>query len=143
MVVTRRYEDVEAIRELAIRYAHYVDDGRASELGDVFSEDAVWDASSSGFGVHEGRDAIIKLTQRGAVGLASSSHYVVNHLVERLDGDEAEGTLYTFGERRMDDGKVYAFNSIVRDRYVRTDEGWRIRSRVMRPVAAPSGGSGQ
>jgi hypothetical protein len=134
--VTTRGDDVEALRALAIRYAHYVDQHRTGELGEVFADDAVWDATATGFGRHVGLDAILSLMGRAEGHVAASSHCVVNHLVDRIDGDEAQGALYMFGESRLQDGTVRSFTSLVLDRYVRTEHGWRIRERVMTPLLA-------
>jgi hypothetical protein len=51
--------DVVAIQQLVALYGHAVDAADQSMFPQVFTEDAVFDARASGWGLIEGRSAIV------------------------------------------------------------------------------------
>ena len=84
-------EDIEAIRKLKALYcAACDDDHNPAKLGELFTEDAVWEASSVGRA--EGRTAIQTLL--GGIGqsgtIRNSAHNAINPVIE-VDGDRATG----------------------------------------------------
>jgi SnoaL-like protein len=84
-------EDIEAIRKLKARYCAACDDDHNPEkLGELFTEDAVWEASSMGRA--EGRVAIQTLLgDLGKSGvIRNSAHNVFNPLID-VTGDTARG----------------------------------------------------
>lgn len=84
-------EDIEAIKKLKARYcAACDDDHNPDKLGELFAEDAVWEASSVGRA--EGRAAIQALL--GGIGtsgtIRNSAHNAINPDIE-VSGDRATG----------------------------------------------------
>ena len=84
-------EDIEAIKQLKARYCQACDDDHNPEtLGPLFTQDAVWEASSVGRA--DGREAIQKLL--GDIGrsgtIRNSAHNVMNPVIE-VDGNFATG----------------------------------------------------
>ena len=126
----QRLTDIEAIKQLKYRYCQACDDDHNPEkLGPLFTEDAVWEASSMSRA--EGRGAIQKLLgdlgQSGVI--RNSAHNAINPIIE-VEGDEAHGEwrlimLYT---GIYPSGELH-YSRIVgwyRERYRRTEAGWQI-----------------
>ena len=125
-----RLESVEAIRKLKARYGQACDDDHnPDKLAPLFTEDAVWEAST--MGAAEGRGAIAEML--GAIGtsgtIRNSAHNFMNPIIE-VDGDEATGEwrlimLYT---GRYPDGTLH-FSRIIgwyKEQYRRVDGEWLI-----------------
>ncbi len=123
-------EAIEAIRKLKARYGQACDDDHnPDKLAPLFTEDAVWEASTMGRA--EGRDAIAEML--GALGrsgtIRNSAHNFMNPIIE-VSGDEATGDwrlimLYT---GRYPDGSLH-FSRIIgwyREQYRRVDGCWYI-----------------
>ena len=120
-------DDLEAIRDLARRYAHHVWQNEVEMLAGLFTEDGEMDpgirpairgraALDAGF-----RDMLTT----GSVFLP----FVQQHVVD-LAGDTATGTCY-IDLRAEVDGKSMIGAGWYADRYVRTPDGWRIQSRKL------------
>jgi uncharacterized protein (TIGR02246 family) len=119
--------DRDAIRALLARYCHLLDDGRFDEWGRLFTEDA---ALSVMGGTHAGRDAIVAF-----ISAAQGPDDRGRHLISEPDislepgaGTASVATDYAFIARGA---KGLAVTSAGRyhDELVRTDDGWRFRSR--------------
>ncbi|MEM7003505.1 MAG: nuclear transport factor 2 family protein [Pseudomonadota bacterium] len=125
-------EDIEAIRQLKYRYCQACDDDHNPErLGPLFSEDAVWEASS--MGRYEGRTAI--QAALGALGksgrIRNSAHNAINPIIQ-VEGDLARGEwrlimLYTGVHPN---GELH-FSRIIgwyKETYAKLDGRWHITS---------------
>ena len=125
-------EDIESIRKLKALYcAACDDDHNPDKLGELFTEDATWEAST--MGKAEGRVAI--QTMLGDLGksgiIRNSAHNVFNPVIE-VDGDTATGhwrlvMLYT---GIYPDGTLH-YSRIIgwyRETYARVDERWQFTS---------------
>jgi uncharacterized protein (TIGR02246 family) len=123
----RELSDLEAIRDLARRYAHCVWQRDVAGCAALFIEDGEMDP---GLGQQTivGREAMVKaytpMVERGDL-----QPFVHNHVID-LDGDEASGTVYLDLKATMD-GKAMIGSGFYEDRYVRTAEGWRFASRKL------------
>lgn len=69
-------------------------------------------------------------------GLGGTRHHVINPIVT-LDGDEAEVTAYLHVVNRTDGS--FMGSSLIQDRLVRTDAGWRFVFRSVVPDQLPEG----
>ncbi|MFC1918586.1 nuclear transport factor 2 family protein [Chloroflexota bacterium] len=59
-------EDIEAIKQLKVRYARTCDDNyNAQEIAKLFTEDAVWDGRPLS-GIYKGRQAIYERFEQGS-----------------------------------------------------------------------------
>lgn len=121
--------DLDEIRSLSARYVRHLDDREPAAAAALFAEDGVWDGSGSGLDVRRGGAEILAGFERGADG-PRYLHLTGNHLVTMLGEDEAEGCEHAmavhFAETRMRLGLT-----LLQDRYVRTAQGWRFRSRAL------------
>ena len=119
---------------LVTAYCHYVDHGEAERIAELFSEDGVWTSAEA---TMDGREAIRKAMAARQANLARMSRHVCNNfLLEIIDADHAEGTVYlTLYRHDGKEGRALsplegpAMVGEYRDRFVRTKEGWRIAHR--------------
>lgn len=119
---------------LVTAYCHYVDHGEAERIAELFSEDGIWASSEVTL---DGREAIGKAMAARQANLARMSRHVCNNfLLEIIDADHAEGTVYlTLYRHDGKEGRALsplegpAMVGEYRDRFVRTEEGWRISRR--------------
>jgi len=122
--------DVLAINQLAALYGHLADEAKfqpvdaASQrrLAEVFTEDAVFDASGVGAGVFSGLDEIRAMFAGDG---HPRSHQTTNVYVY-ADGTDVR--VRSKWHVVTDNGKVLVGE--YRDVVVRVDDGWRITTRV-------------
>lgn len=120
----RRLTDLEAIRDLARRYAHCVWTRDAIGAAELFVEDCVMDTGSQD-PIH-GRQALIAVYQ-AAFGQSRFQPFVHNHVID-LGGDQATGICY-LDLRAVMDGRSMIGSGYYHDVYVRERNGWRFKSR--------------
>ena len=121
-----------AIDEQLSRYCRAIDTGEWDLLDRIFTPDAALDYTSSG-GIR-GPYADVKPWLANVLALFPvRQHYVTNREIS-VDGDRATSIAYLYNPmgRRRDDGALALFfvGGTYRDRWLRTDEGWRIVERV-------------
>ncbi|MCC6847205.1 MAG: nuclear transport factor 2 family protein [Deltaproteobacteria bacterium] len=117
--------DLEAIRDLARRYAHYVWQNQVERLADLFAEDGEMDPGTRP--PIRGRAALDagfrEMLRSGSIFLP----FVQQHVVD-LAGDVARGTCYV--DLRAEVGGTSMIGAgWYDDRYVRTPAGWRFQAR--------------
>jgi ketosteroid isomerase-like protein len=134
---------MEAIERLSIErecerlvtaYCHYVDHGQAEQVADLFTEDGVWKSPEV---TMEGREQVRKgFGQRQANAGRMSRHVCNNLLLDVIDEDHAEGTVYLTlyrhdgpEGRRLSPLEQAEMVGEYRDKFVRTADGWRIAHR--------------
>jgi hypothetical protein len=79
-------DDRVAIYELIALHGHLVDAGELNRLGELFTDDFVYDVAALGFGSLEGADALTEASR--ALGDANPlAHHVTNALVVGDEGD--------------------------------------------------------
>lgn len=146
--------DREAIRDLVVAYAHHVDRGEPDLTAALFTPDGELRIFERGRAEHVreriGREAIAE-AMAGLRRYDLTLHVVANHRNE-IDGDAAIGETYCLAHHVRDverpDGSRgpsdYVMHIRYLDRYLRTDEGWRIAQRHLqleftedRPVTGP------
>lgn len=119
--------DRDEIRDLAIRYAHGVWRKDVGAVAALFAEDGEMDAGTGE--VMRGRAAIRATYERT---FASDDFFptVHNHVIE-INGDEARGACDLELRAVMGGKRMSGFGSYD-DRYVRTADGWKFSSRVLK-----------
>ena len=122
----RRLANVEAIRDLARRYAHCVWQRDVEGAVGLFAEDCAMDTGDRP--VIRGRAALLEAYQ--AMLAASELHPMVHNHVIDLQEDRASGTCYLELRARID-GKAMAGLGHYEDRYVRVGSAWKFESRVL------------
>jgi ketosteroid isomerase-like protein len=125
----RALEDIEAIRNMKMRYAAFCDDSYNPDgIADLFVEDAVWEAS--GLGKFEGREAIRKFFQEASKIFTFALHYTLNPKIE-VNGDTGKGQWYVFMPCTLGDGNRAAWLAgIDHEEYVRVNGEWKFKSKV-------------
>jgi len=126
----RRLADLEAIRDLARRYAHCVWQKDAAGAASLFAENGVMDTGDRPPLV--GRQAI-RDTYTAMFQAADLHPTIHNHVVDFEAGgppDSATGTCYLHLEAHMD-GVDRVGSGVYRDEYVRTDGGWKFERRTL------------
>jgi hypothetical protein len=128
-------EDREEIRDLYTRYSFGMDRGDRDLFASVWAEDAHWVCEAISLDV-TGRDRILEFHASGPgaaapMPLPGGSIRIAGHpLITVVDG-EARG-LAEFVAHRFTGDVVHTYSvGYYEDRFVRTDDGWRIRQRIM------------
>ena len=146
----QRLLDVEAIRDLLRqRYCHLCDARTdTSFVRQIFTEDAVDDHGLFGT-VFRGWAELEGMYERSSEFLETAAHFVTNEHIE-IHGDTATGRSYVqcwtwlresahLGELRPAD---YVLVGVYHDELTRTPAGWRVSSRVLRPLGTGALGLG-
>jgi len=122
----RRLLDLEEIRDLARRYAHCVWQRDAAAAALLFAEDGEMDTGDRP--PIRGREAI-RASYEEIFRSREFRPMVHNHVID-LDGESATGTCY-LDVRTSVDGVDKIGLGYYQDRYVRTPDGWKFRSRLL------------
>lgn len=126
--IVRELADLEAIRDLARRYAHCVWQKDVLGAIDLFAEDAVMDMGDRP--PIEGRAALLEVYQ-ATFDASTFKPFVHNHVIE-ISGDEATGTVYLDLRSINEEGKPMTGHGFYRDQYARTDAGWKFVRRELK-----------
>ena len=136
--------DLEEIRALKYAYCHFNDGGWPKHGGShegpayqLFTEDGVWDSSPVGPRV-EGREAIRELMESYREKAPYARHTVTNPRIE-ISGDTATGNWHAMIYSTVRDITTGQDTDLLGlgeydDVYVRTSEGWRIKSLKFTPA---------
>jgi len=128
MAISGTLEDREEVRSLHARYCLSIDNNRAEDWIDCFTEDGSFE--SPRFGKHSGRDRLRRFAaiHKESLGGAQVLHVVANPAFE-LDGDTGTGTSYLL-YYHCKDGKVQQCTvGYYTDKLRKTPKGWRFASR--------------
>jgi uncharacterized protein (TIGR02246 family) len=123
-----RLEDVLAIQNLKAQYTDRCDDSYDPDgIAKLFAPDATWE--STGFGVHEGREAIRAFMAGVSANITWALHCVSNPSIDVApDGLSATGSWYLFTPCTMtgEDGRSDAviLTGKYRDQFVKLDGQW-------------------
>ena len=130
--------DKAEIERLVRVYADVCDEGyNPDKLVELFTEDAVWSASSesgtSDFGVHEGRAAIHEFFGGVSSDIVHAHHIVMSPEIDVVEpGQSATGRWNTMVWMRLREdplglpGEAKLIASVYQHEYLHTDAGWRI-----------------
>jgi hypothetical protein len=127
-----RVEDRLAVADLAARYAVAVDLRDFDRLREVFIAECRLD---TGRAVREGIDSVLEAME-GLHRYEATNHVVGQQLLERHDAD-IRGLTYCTAHHLGTDGDIRTDTVMhirYHDRFVRTDEGWRIATRRLEIV---------
>ncbi len=117
-------EDRIAIHELLGLYGHIIDERQLSRTGEIFADDAVYDVSDFGSGVHHGPAEIT------ALWTATTNHPLAHHTVDIVVTQDVDGTVRVLSKGIGLSDKGRAGSVTYRDIVRRTPQGWRISWRV-------------
>ena len=126
----RQLLDEDAIRNLTLRYSHYLDHSYFERLKEVFTPDIVCEFGP--YGAWEGIESFVAnytaVNQDMGGYPFVSMHANTQHWIEWQDSDTAVGRrqLLDFDLTRSAGDNPLLWLGLYEDRYVRTNEGWRI-----------------
>ncbi len=126
----RRLADIEEIKQLRARYTRYIDTQDWEALRGVLTEDF---HSETDRGVMDGRDQVIESVASSLAG-ASTAHHCHTPEITITGPDSATGIWAMQDHVKMElNGKPFSFRGAghYHETYVRTPEGWRIRSTAL------------
>lgn len=129
--------DLEAIKALTHTYALRLDSFDVDGVVDVFAEDGTFDASPFGLPVMDGPADIREFFEHNEQTMAHQMHLFASHIIIFDGSDLAHGTNYLYEDGYTKDGTRITCLGLNEDRYVRTDAGWKIASRKIRPLVPP------
>jgi hypothetical protein len=116
------------IQDLMVEYSHAIDNRNWDMLDKIFTPDAVIDYSEM-VGI-KGSVAEIKSFLAESIQQLSASQHIISTTQIKIEGDRAHGrTICTNPMVLRQDGHVMLVGLWYRDEFVRTDDGWRIKSR--------------
>lgn len=131
--------DREAIRDLPVRYCHYVRQKDVEAVLDLFSDNCVFDVGDGGGDLigkakHSGKDVMRTFFSEGFVRV-DPWPFVHNHVVNLTGPDRAKGWVYM----EMRGGPKLRTASIVvyEDDYVKENGRWRFQKRALTLTGIP------
>lgn len=132
MLSPQEMSDRFEIQDLVFHYADCIDQRRFDELENVFTEDAHIDYTSVG-GPQGTRSEIIAFLKQALTAFKTYQHLNANVQIT-VNGDMATGRVMCFNPSDLKLGKgntqLFMIGIWYNDTYVRTPQGWRIRSRT-------------
>ncbi|HEX5947714.1 MAG TPA: nuclear transport factor 2 family protein [Acidimicrobiales bacterium] len=121
-------EDRMAIHELLALYGHVIDERRWTDLDQVFTADAIYDGTDFGMPVTRSlADLIAEWTSEEGLTRHPLAHHATNIVVTARDDGTA--LVRSKGIGVGNGGRVGSVTYV--DEAVRTDAGWRLRSRTV------------
>ncbi len=121
------------IRDLTARYAYYVDTFQTGKIMTLWTEDAIFDESRVGTGLHEGAAAIREFFEGLKKTVTHQAHITSNHLIEELTDTTAKAIVFSIVEAVTIAGNMRAVVYYADD-YVKRDGNWLFSSRVIHPL---------
>jgi len=123
--------DRDEIAQVLYLYARAIDGKELALLDSIFVPDAVIDYAVAGGTCLPVREMVAWLSE--ALSMFRMTQHVISNPLIELDGDRAQSTAYLTATHEQVglDGKrtVFVDHGIYKDAWVRTPQGWRIRSR--------------
>jgi uncharacterized protein (TIGR02246 family) len=119
--------DLDQIRYNLAAYCQACDDGRFDDLAALFTPDGTFTVMGA---THTGRDDIKAFISAGQPPELRGKHICANSLVDiDASGATATGTVDYIFVGRTSEGLQITSAGRYNDTFVRTDDGWRFRSR--------------
>lgn len=127
----QQLSDKLEIQELCSDYSEAIDQKDFDRLDDIFTPDAYIDYSA--MGGDKGDYPAIKAFLENALPGFSDYYHMISNIRIHLDGDEATGRVMCFNPMGIPTEKqphMMFLGLFYLDKYVRTENGWRIKERV-------------
>ncbi|NQT48646.1 MAG: nuclear transport factor 2 family protein [Chloroflexi bacterium] len=126
----QKLEAIQEITNLESQYAFAADTRQVDIYVNLFTEDGVIDLRPYGERIM-GREAIRRFREASPEKVAFSVHYLHNpHIV--VDGNRAWGRFYWLAALNWAATNEAVWSSgYYEDKFVKTDEGWKIKEKVM------------
>ncbi|OUS02331.1 hypothetical protein A9Q81_08780 [Gammaproteobacteria bacterium 42_54_T18] len=131
MLSIQEISDRFELQDLTNQYCHLLDQRLFDELTQVFTTDAHIDYTSMG-GIKGNPNQIVSFLKEVMPRFSNYQHMISNQQFEITD-DKATGRIMCFNPMETTsttDTSVFFLGFWYIDKYMRTDKGWRIASRV-------------
>ena len=107
--------DADLLRNLALAYTVFTDNGRRDEVKALFWDDAVWDGTELGYGVGTGPEEIAEIIFSHYDPARPMFHFNGPLLLNGLGDDEVRVYSWCIASRRSDGPVIYfAYDDVVR-----------------------------
>jgi len=117
------------IQDLIVEYCDAIDHCKIDRLDDIFTEDAFIDYTA--MGGEKGDRETIKTFLKAVLPIFKNTQHLISNYQIKLNGDSATGRIMCFNPMELDDNNPVMFLGLwYVDEYVRTEQGWRIKTRV-------------
>lgn len=126
-------EDRLEISELTARYSYYVDTFKTDKIVSLWTDDAVFDESRVGTGLHKGIAAIRTFFEVIETRVTHQAHLTSAQFIEEIDGKTAKGIVFASVEAVTAAGNMRAVIYYADD-YVKQNGRWLFRLRVIHPL---------
>ena len=128
-------DDIAAIKQTLASYCHRVDRGTATEVAELFAEDAILSPHHDGEYEVYGRDGIREwyafYHQTLGASVTNLKHLIQSIMIE-VDGDSASSVCYlTAYFISKEDKTAYQVHGTYHDTLVRSGEQWLFRTRLI------------
>ena len=129
-------EEKDAIREVLAEYCFRLDDGRFTEMAELFAEDGTWETA---FGKATGRAAIAELARslRARADPRPRAVHLVTNIVIALDGDRAQVRSNWVVMQNSPEGPKIGSGGGYADEMVKEGGRWRFRYRKIDRFIVP------
>lgn len=121
------------------RYAYCCDTKQYDALPYLFTTDGIFDETCLGFPLIVGREELRRIFSVPADKYVYFAHYISNVMLHGYDGESVRAISYLRGEGLLATGARPLILGYYDDIFVRQDDDWLIRSRLLVPFAAPAG----
>jgi ketosteroid isomerase-like protein len=122
----QKLEDIEAIRCLKGKFAHFADTQNSAEFMKLVADDAVWEFGP--WGHFEGQEEILKFTENVTIATYSFMLHHFYNLFLEVDGDTATGVWYFLvpaSNRKKETAEWLA--GIYDETYVKINGEWKFK----------------
>jgi len=119
-----RLEDIEAIKQLKVRYSHICDDDHnPNKINDLFVENGIWE--SPDFGRAQGHDEIKSLFKKFNEMFSFSQHNMMNPIID-VNDNKASGIWYIMGPWTLTENDEEKWMALrYDDDYVKVNGVWK------------------
>ena len=124
-------DDASAICNLLQAYAMFSDNGCRAELIGVFTADATWDGTATGYDYCVGPEQIADTVLQHLDPACPMVHLAGPPLLVSIDEDTVEAFSWCLATRLVEGVTKPIMYFSYQDVIVRTTAGWRFRSRVL------------
>ena len=119
-----RLEDIEAIKQLKVRYSHICDDDHnPDKINDLFVENGIWE--SPDFGRAQGHDEIKSLFKKFNEMFSFSQHNMMNPIID-VNDNKASGIWYIMGPWTLTENDEEKWMALrYDDDYIKVNGVWK------------------
>ena len=119
-----RLEDIEAIKQLKVRYSHICDDDHnPDKINDLFVENGIWE--SPDFGRAQGHDEIKSLFKKFNEMFSFSQHNMMNPIID-VNDNKASGIWYIMGPWTLTENDEKKWMALrYDDDYIKVNGVWK------------------